>query len=63
MIRKKLAKRGILVSRPWCEYRERRKTGLSSLQSGFRIFFRTIQTSRVNDGIQICSCVNVICEN
>ena len=29
----------------------------------FRIFFSTIQTSRVYDGIQICSWVNVIYEN
>ena len=29
----------------------------------FRILFHAIQTSHVNDGIQICSCVNAICEN
>lgn len=29
----------------------------------FRIFFSTIQTFRVYDGIQICSWVNVIYEN
>ena len=36
--------------------------GLSH-EVNFRIFFSTIQTSRVYDGIQICSWVNEIYEN
>ena len=55
---KKLAKCGILVSSSLV-WRSQKQQGWI-LKVDFRIFFRTFQTSCINDRIQICSCVNII---